>query len=182
MKVLTILTDGFEELEAIGTIALLRRSAIEVDICTLKDTRATGRFNITIDTLQSIKNIDFTKYDALLLPGGPHYQSLEEDDTVKEIILHFYHTKKCIAAICAAPTILGRMGLLENKKYTCFTSMNEEFNGTYTNTYTCIDDFLITGKSAAATIEFAFAIITYLQGRKQAKIIQNQIYYENKEK
>ena len=84
---------------------------------------------------------------------------------------------KMVASICAAPTILGHMGYLKGKNYTCFTSMDEDFGGTYIDAYVAKDGNLITAKSAAASIDFAFAIIHYLQGEEQEKKIKEQIYY-----
>ena len=84
---------------------------------------------------------------------------------------------KMVAAICAAPTILGHMGYLKDKNYTCFTSMNEDFGGTYVDTYVVKDGNIITARSAAASIDFGFMIIQYLQGEAQEKKIKEQIYY-----
>lgn len=175
MKIKCILTNGFEEVEALATIALLRRSGIQVDIYTLDNTKAIGKYEIEIHQLLPLDNN--YDYDALLIPGGPHYAILEASDLVKDNITAFHQMNKYICAICAAPTILGHMGLLKNKRYTCFTSMNEDFKGTYIDEYVVVDDHLISARSAAASIEFAFAIITCLQGKQQADKIKQDIYY-----
>lgn len=176
-KVLCIMSDGFEELEAVGTIALLRRAGISIDVVSLHDTQATGRFDLTISKISNIKDVDTSIYDALFLPGGPHYAELEKNVRVKEIIMDFINANKVISAICAAPTILGRMGLLKNKQYTCFTSMNEEFGGTYIDAYTAVDGNLVTGRSAAAVIDFAFALIEKLEGKEREAAVKKEIYY-----
>lgn len=178
MKVLTIMSNGFEELEAVGTIALLRRSGLEVDIASLHGNEATGRFDITVSKTQSLKDVDYTTYDMLFLPGGPHWRELEDSKEVTTIIDYFMKNDKYVAAICAAPTILGRLGYLKNKYYTCFTSMNEDFGGTYVDTYTAIDGKIITGRSAAAVIDFGFLIIKTLQGDAQEQKIKAEIYYD----
>lgn len=113
----------------------------------------------------------------LFLPGGPHYQKLEQDERVMAILDHFANQNKLIAAICAAPTILGRRGLLKGKQYTCFTSMNEDFGGTYVDQYTVADHNIITGRSAAAVIDFAFAIIEKIKGAQEAQEVKKSIYY-----
>ncbi len=163
-KVLCIVSDRFEELEAVGTIALLRRADIPVDVCSLHNHKATGRFDITISDILPLTDINCEDYDVLFLPGGPHYAELEQNETVRNIIQTFADRNKLICAICAAPTILGRMGLLTGKQYTCFTSMNEDFGGTYIDAYTAQDDHLITGRSAAAVIDFAFFIFSHILG------------------
>ena len=127
--------------------------------------------------IKDLKEADITAYDVLFLPGGPHYQKLESSETVMQIINYFHEQDKLIAAICAAPTILGRQGLLKGKKYTCFTSMNDEFDGTYIDQYSVTDGNLITGRSAAAVIDFAFAIIEKLLGKEECEKVKASIYY-----
>lgn len=180
MKVLCILTNDFEEIEAIGTIAILKRSHIDVDIFSLHNDEATGRYGVTIKTLSNLEMIDLNNYDLLFIPGGPQYKELEDSLLLKHIILEFYQKDKYIAAICAAPTILGHLGLLQQKNYTCFNSMNEDFGFTYIDHYTCIDKNIITGKSAAATIDFAFLIVETLLGKEKAEQVKESIYYYNR--
>ena len=177
MKICTILSNGFEEVEAIGTIALLKRSGLEVDIYALNDTKANGKHQLTLSNLILLDNVNTNEYDALLIPGGPHYAELEANTKVKDIITDFMNEKKLVCGICAAPTILGHMGYLKGKNYTCFTSMDEDFGGTYIDEYVVTDGNIITARSAAASIDFAFAIINYLQGEKQEEKIKNEIYY-----
>lgn len=171
------MSNGFEELEAVGTIALLRRAGICIDLYSLHDTQATGRFDLTISNIANFKDIDVNEYNALFIPGGPHYAELEKNERVTDMIMNFANTDKVIAAICAAPTILGHMGLLKDKKYTCFTSMNEDFHGTYVDEYVAVDGNLVTGRSAAAVIDFAFAFIEKLEGKEKAEAVKKEIYY-----
>lgn len=177
MKVLTILDNGFEELEAIGTITLLKRAGILVDIATFNKTEQSGSHDLTLSNIKDFNDINPDEYDLLFIPGGRHYQALSKNKVVLNLILKYASMKK-IAAICAAPTILGHLGLLKGVNYTCFTSLNEDFGGNYTNTYAVKDKNIITGKSAAAVIEFAFLIIEELLGEEKAEAIKNQIYYE----
>lgn len=179
MKGCIVLADGFEELEAIGTMALLIRSGIEMDLYSLGgETMLHGKHGLAIAELQNSATLDPTAYDCLLIAGGAQWKELDGSQSFASIITSFYRAGKLIAAICAAPTILGRMGLLKGKRYTCFTSMNDDFGGTYINTYVVQDGNFITARSAAASIDFAFAIIAYLQGDEQKKRIQKQIYYD----
>lgn len=177
MKVMCIMTDGFEELEAVGVIALLRRAGITIDVYAIDAEKATGRFDLTICEVYDLKDADPQAYDVLFLPGGPHYQALEANERVMQILDDFHALDKLITAICAAPTILGRRGLLKGKNYTCFTSMNDAFGGTYLDQYCVSDGNLITGRSAAAVIAFAFAIIEKLQGKEACDKVKASIYY-----
>ena len=167
MNVLCIMKDGFEELEAVGTIALLRRAGIDVDVCTSDANKVSGRFNLTLQPVKDLKEVDPTSYDALFLPGGPHYQTLESDAYIMEILSSYIHSNKVVAAICAAPTILGRAGYLKNKN----------FGGTYVDRYAVIDGNIITGRSAAAVIDFAFALIEKLLGKESCDKVKASIYY-----
>lgn len=176
-KVMCIMSAGFEELEAVGTIALLRRAGVQMDVYAIDNTSATGRFEITMSNLSDLADCDLNAYDALFLPGGPHYATLEKNAQVQKIIKEFFAKDKVVSAICAAPTILGRMGYLKGKQYTCFTSMNEDFQGTYIDQYAVVDGNLVTGRSAAAVIDFAFALLEKLEGKAKAEEIKQSIYY-----
>ena len=177
MNLLMLITNGFEEVEAVGTIGILRRAKLNLDVASLHDHSATGRFGATLTNLLNIDDIDASKYDVLVLAGGPQYVEMSASEKVKQIIMHFHEKDKYIAAICAAPTILGEMGLLKNKKYTCFTSMNKDFGGTYVDEYTIRDGKLVTGRSAAATIDFALNIVEALKGKEFTDILKKSIYY-----
>ncbi|MBR4592866.1 MAG: DJ-1/PfpI family protein, partial [Elusimicrobiaceae bacterium] len=115
---------------------------------------------------------------ALVLPGGPGYDKLEKNTQVQQLIQQFIKDGKVVAAICASPTILGRAGYLKGKKYTCFTSMNEDFGGTFTGGYVAVDGNIITGQSAAATVDFGLAIIEKLLGKDKADAVKKSIYYK----
>lgn len=177
MKVMCIITDGFEELEAIGTIALLRRAGVECDAFAVDAKEATGRFDLTLSHVADLKECNVDAYDMLFIPGGPHYEALEKNTMVMDIIKSFFDQNKLVSAICAGPTILGRAGYLKGRNYTCFTAMNEDFQGTYVDQYVVCDQNLITGRSAAAVIDFAFAIIARVLGEDKAKEVKASIYY-----
>lgn len=176
MKALTILTNGFEDIEAIGTIALLKRAGIEVDVACLHGNSATGKYDTTITNLKNLYELDYKKYDLVFIPGGPEYVELSSTPKVLEII-KFAAEHAYLAGICAAPTIFGKLGLLKGKRYTCFTSMNEDFGGEYVDEYAVSDGNIITGISAAGTIDFALKIVETMLGKEHANKVKNSIYY-----
>ena len=178
MKVCMIVTDGFEEVELVGTFAILRRGGVEADIYSLCDGDATGRFGLTCTNLKPFSSFDGAQYDAVILPGGPEYKAIEASEKVQAVIREFFAADKYVCAICASPTILGRAGYLKGKHYTCFTSMNEDFGGVYHAQYAVRDGKLITGRSAAASIDFGFAILEALTGKENADQVKESIYYE----
>ena len=177
-KVCLVLTDGFEEAEAVSTFAILRRAGLVVDIYSLTEGNATGRFGLTCAALKPFSQLRGADYDALVLPGGPQYAALEKSEGVQALIKEFMSAHKVIAAICASPTILGHAGYLKGKNYTCFTAMNEDFGGHFTGQYTAVDDNIVTGQSAAASIDFGFAIVEKLLGQEKAEQIKRSVYYK----
>lgn len=177
-KVCVVLTNGFEELEAVGSFAILRRGGLTVDVFSLTNANATGRFGLTCTALQPFSKLDGAQYDALVLPGGPQYAELEKSTGVQMLIKEFMAAGKVVAAICASPTILGHAGYLKGKNYTCFTAMNEDFGGHFTGDYVAVDGNIITGQSAAATVDFGFAIVEKLLGKAHAEQIKESIYYK----
>lgn len=180
MKVLTILTNGFEEIEALATVDLLRRAGITIDIFSLHTSSLIGAHNIVISDLKNFHEADIDNYDCLFIAGGPQYQELEANKEFLTIVNHFAGLNKFIAAICAAPTILGHLGLLKGKKYTCFNSMNEDFGGEYIDHYAVNDGKLVTGKGPMASIEFALLLIETLIGKDSVEVIKNSTFYYNK--
>lgn len=177
MRILAVITDGFEELEAVGTIALLRRARLDVTVAAIDSTKATGRYGISVSDLIDLSKVNIDDYDMLVLPGGPEYVTEERDPRFLAMIQAFAQKGKYLAAICAAPTILGHLGLLKGKKYTCFTSMNEDFGGTYVDQYVIKDGKLITGRSCSATIDFALEIIKEVKGEAYCDQVKDSIYY-----
>lgn len=178
MKVCMIVTDGFEEIEAVGTYAILRRGGLTVDVYSLLDKDATGRFGLTVTNLRPFSQLNAADYGALVIPGGPEYKALEASAEVQTLIKNFVDAGKVVAAICAGPTILGHAGYLKGKKYTCFTAMNEDFGGQYQDDYAVRDGNIITGKSAAATVDFAFTILEAVSGKDVADKTKKEIYYK----
>ncbi len=177
MKILVVVTNGFEDIEAVGTVALLRRANLDVTFAAISSTEAMGRYNIHIDNLENLSELDLSEFGMLVIPGGPEYIAEEKNPEFLKRILSFAQQGKFIAAICAGPTILGHLGLLKGKNYTCFTSRNEDFGGTYIDKYAVRDGKIITGRSAAAVIGFAFCIIEAVQGKAKAEEVARSIYY-----
>mgnify|MGYP004457410565 FL=1 len=180
MKILTVIADGFEDNEAIGTIAILRRAGLDVTVSGLNSTTARGRFQNQLVDLKNLRDLDYASYDALVIPGGPEYILEEKDAYFLSMVKYFMSENKIVAAICAAPTILGHLGLLKNRDYTCFTSMNEDFGGQFHDQYVVTDGNLITGRSVAATIDFALAIVGKIQGDEAVEKLKREIYYEER--
>lgn len=175
MKALAIIFDGFEEEEAVAPFALLRRAGVELVIASDKET-VLGSHKIALTNISLLRNINYKEFDTLIIPGGAHYKRLMIDEYVYEIIRYFMDNNKVVSAICAAPTIIGRLGYLKGKNYTCFTSMDADFGGNYIDEKVVVDGNLITARSVASAILFAYAIIKKLLGEEKLKEVFEQIY------
>ncbi|MCK5732115.1 MAG: DJ-1/PfpI family protein, partial [Tenericutes bacterium] len=111
MKFLSIIANGFEDMEALGTIALLRRAGIEVEIASVfNEKTVVGSKGIQVIVDTTMKQVQSSDYDGIFIPGGAHAFVLRETKTVKKLVLEFYEQKKWLTAICAAPTVFGMMG------------------------------------------------------------------------
>jgi len=173
-----LLADGFEDIEAIGTFAILRRCGLDVDLYALSGKNTAGKFGLVCTELKDFAHLNAADYEAVVLPGGPAYATLEKNEKVQQIIREYLQNNKVVAAICASPTILGKKGFLKGKNYTCFTAMNEDFGGHFLDKYAVTDGNIITGQSAAAAIDFGFAVAEKLVGKETVEKVKKAVYYK----
>lgn len=118
-------------------------------------------------------------YDFLVIPGGKAVFKDLSSPKIEEVVVNFAMRNKLIATICAAPTLLGKMGLLKNQNFTCFPSLEQEVIGGIYQKQAKVEQagYFITSRSAGTAIEFALKIIEFLKGSQEAKRIQQVIYY-----
>lgn len=185
-KVAVFLADGFEEVEAIAPIDLLRRAEIQVDTVSLTDeSLVTSARKVKVVADKVINEINFDKYDMLILPGGPGHENYFKSQLLLDKVLEFSKdTKnKKVGAICAAPLILSKLGILENKKAICFPACENgllEGKPILTHERVVIDGNIVTSRSAGTAIDFALEIISQLLGSKKSKEIKDEIVYSKK--
>jgi len=169
-KAIIILADGFEEIEAVTAIDVLRRAGIEVVICGVDSKNVKGSRGITISTDKLLEESGIkSAYDACILPGGmPGAEKLANSDLVKDLVAKMHSQKKVIGAICAAPAlVLSPMGILDNMAATCFPGMEGIFSNTttYKEDNVAIDGNIITSRGPATALEFSLSIVSVLCGR-----------------
>lgn len=164
------LVEGFEEIEALATVDILRRADIEVTTISLTgDKVVTGSHNIPVVADLLFQDADYVKATMLFLPGGPGASKLGQHNGFKEHLLQFASDKKWISAICAAPTVLGAFGILDGKKATCYPGLEDKLTGAVTVGDDAItDNNIITGRGAGATFAFALEIVKQLKGASLA--------------
>jgi 4-methyl-5(b-hydroxyethyl)-thiazole monophosphate biosynthesis len=170
-KAYLFLATGFEETEAIGTIDVLRRGEVELTVVSVTGQRAvTGDHGIPIVADQLFEEADFSDADALILPGGgPGSQLLNRHEGLKRQLVRQYEQNSIVAAICAAPLVLGGLGLLKGKKATCYPGTEPQLTGAVlTGEPAVTDGNVITGKGPGLVFEFGLAVLTALQGAETA--------------
>ncbi len=177
--VYVFLTDGFEEIEAITPIDIMRRAGVAVKTVSITDSRyVTGSHDITVKADISIKDAVYEDIDMIILPGGPGHTSLDENDTVHEFIDRAAGEDKFIAAICAAPSIVGKKGLLKGRRATAFPGYEKYLEGAEILADKAVSDGrFITAKGAGAAAEFGFMIVSELLGEEKAKEIRESMQY-----
>jgi len=178
-KVLVYLAPGFEEIEAVTIIDLLRRADIEVMVVGLIEKSVTGSHGITILSDITIEQVDPGDYDYLVLPGGqPGTNNLKKNKKVIESIKSFMQDNKLIGAICAAPIVLLEAGILKNKRITSYPSEKTVFtSAVYEESSVVKDDNIITSRGVATAIDFALDLIREIKGDTIRHEIAEQILY-----
>lgn len=166
---------GFEELEAVATVDMLRRAELEVCTVGIGGAQIAGAHGIVVDcdlTDSQVQADD--SLQAVVLPGGmPGTLHLEKSQTVQRFIDYAAAHGRLIAAICAAPSILGHKGLLEGKEATCFPGMEQELYGAWlTGSYVCRDGQIITARGAGVAIDFGLEIAAAFAGREKADAVR----------
>jgi 4-methyl-5(b-hydroxyethyl)-thiazole monophosphate biosynthesis len=168
--VLAILAEGFEEIEAIAPIDLLRRAGADVTIAALgKTNRVKGRSGIILTADILLEAVQAQRFDCLLLPGGPHVKLLRADAQVRALVLSFAKNDLWIAAICAAPAILHDLGLLVGRRYTAHFSVANELPEILAELRVVTDGKLITSRGAGTSIDFGLTIVEHLFNPSKAR-------------
>lgn len=163
-KVIVPLANGLEEIEAIASVDILRRANIEVTTLALGDLKVKGAHGVVVVADKSIDEINIDDYDGILLPGGmPGATNLRDDERVISAVKALNEKGKLVSAICAAPIILEKAGVLKGKKATSYPGFEDEMaSSTHTGERVVVDGNLITGKSPGAAIEFALEVVRFL--------------------
>lgn len=178
-KIAVMLANGFEEVEGLTTVDLCRRAGIEVITTSISDIKAvTGSNGINIVADEVIANLDFDSLDMIVLPGGmPGTINLSNCEALATELKKFAAEKK-VAAICAAPSVLGGLGILNGKTATCYPGFEEKLLGANATTNKVeVDGNVITSRGVGTAIEFALAIITMLVDADKAAQISKSIMY-----
>ena len=179
-KVYVFLADGFEEIEGLTVVDILRRAGIDTDMVSIMDTRRiTGAHKIQVEADSMFDDHDYADADLLVLPGGmPGTLHLKEHEGVRALLSQFDSSGRRIAAICAAPSILGEAGMLKNKKACSYPSFEEKLDcKEVVRTPFVTDGHITTGRGMGAAIPFALELTSLLCGKEKSDEISRSIVY-----
>ncbi|NOX71980.1 MAG: DJ-1/PfpI family protein [Candidatus Micrarchaeota archaeon] len=174
-KILLPLADGFEEIEAISVMDVLRRAGFDVIVTGLPSSIVEGAHGLKIIADKKIDNVNMDEFDALVLPGGnPGYKNLGKSKKIMDAICAFEESGKLVAAICASPTLLAEAGILKERKATVYPGMEREIPRPRDGNVV-VDDNVITSKGPGTAIEFALKIVEILDGKENADILKRKL-------
>ncbi|MDM7913602.1 MAG: DJ-1/PfpI family protein, partial [Methanotrichaceae archaeon] len=177
MKILMPLTEGFEEIEAITVIDILRRAEIEVVVAGLKDGLIEGAHKVKVLPDTSLEKIDSEDFDGVVLPGGyPGYVNLGKDERILNMVREMDRAGKYVAAICCAPYVLIKAGVLQGRKATISPSGKKEVSvsAQYCEDRVVVDRKLITSQSPGTAMEFALKLVEVMAGEEAMKKVKAQ--------
>ncbi len=181
IKIALFAAEGAEEIEALTVVDILRRAGMEVDIVSLTDKKAVkGSHKIVFGAEELLNDIDIDEYDGIVIPGGmPGTNNIKGKSAVCNAIKKFVTDKKMVAAICAAPSVLGELNLLNGKKATCYPGFEEKLYGaTVLSDPVVVDENIITSRGMGTAIDFALAIVSYYADETVAGDLAESIIYK----
>lgn len=164
-NIFVFLMTGFEEIEALGTIDILRRAELNVKSVSLVDSKqVVSSHGIPVTADLMFDEVDFSTAEMLVLPGGtPKYN---EHEGMKKVVLAFANKGEKVAAICASPMVLGGLGLLKGKRATCYPGFEKYLEGAIlqTDKAVVVDGNITTGRGPGLTIDFALKLVELIAG------------------
>jgi 4-methyl-5(b-hydroxyethyl)-thiazole monophosphate biosynthesis len=177
-RVLCLLISGFEEIEAVTPIDLLRRAGAEVVVASVTgEQQVAGRCYMLMKAEAALEDVMNEPFDLLLIPGGPGVKALREDGRAARLARQFADAGRSVGAICAAPTVLKDAGVLDDKRYTAHFSVNDELPLALAGEKVVTDGNLITSRGAGTAVEFGLALVAHLFGEARAKEIAGAIMF-----
>lgn len=180
-KVYLFLADGFEEIEGLTVVDLLRRAGIEISMVSITGKKmVVSSHKIKIEADELFEDADFNDAAMLVLPGGmPGTNHLADHEGLVFLLKEFNRQGKDLAAICAAPSVLGMNGILEGKRATCYPGYEDKLLGAKaTGNKVEADTNIITSKGMGTSIDFALCIIEKLKDKSTAEKIAEAIQYK----
>ncbi len=178
-----ILGKGFEEIEALAPGDILRRGGVEVQFAGIGGRSVTGGHGIVVEADVTVEDIDAGSAELVVVPGGlGGVDTILGSNTALKAIKTAYEAGRKVAAICAGPKVLARLGILNGVHAVCYPGMEKEMEGALMSQAesTVVDGQIITGRGAGAAIDFGLRLLEELRGRQAADAVAGGIYYERR--
>ncbi|MEY8317159.1 DJ-1 family glyoxalase III [Oscillospiraceae bacterium 50-58] len=175
-----LLAPGFEETEALVPVDMLRRANIETATVSITGEPVPGSHGVTVLADVTLDDVDLSRADMIVLPGGgPGYKNLGKEPRVEQLVRKAAEKGLWVAAICAAPTLLGRWGLLEGKNAVCYPGMEEGLTGAQPqmDQGVVVAGKVITGRAAGSAFDFGLTLVETLAGKEESDKVRHGIYY-----
>lgn len=175
-----LLGEGFEESEAIIPTDLLRRAGVEVTLVGLEDRQVTGSHGVTILADATLHEVDDEDMEMLVLPGGlGGVASIQMNLFAMALIQKAWNQGCYLAAICAAPTILAHMGVIDRRKAVCYPGMEDEMDSAVVQigARVVVDGHIITAEAAGSAFDFGLKLVEILKGAKVAREVRDAVHY-----
>lgn len=179
-QVCVFFAEGYEEIEALTVVDLLRRAGIDTATVSITGQRmVTGSHRIPVMMDQLFEEMDFEKTDMLVLPGGmPGTKNLEARAELMTLLERFYQNGRYVAAICAAPSILGHRGMLEGRNACSFPEFETHLTGAQVSKNSVeVSEHVITSRGMGCAIDFGLALVRVLKGQEAADALADKIVY-----
>ena len=174
-KVLVTIAPGFEEIETITVVDILRRAGARVTLAGTVPGILKGSRGIKLEPDEILDKLGEKEFDLICLPGGqPGTDNLKKDTRIEKILKRMQNQDKYIAAICAAPTILKKAGILKNKSMTCHPSLSSDFD-CYVKDRVVVDEKVITSQSPGTVMEFSLKLVEILFGADRLKKVNDGV-------
>ena len=177
-KVAVFLAEGFEEIEALTVVDIMRRANVYCDMVATKELEVKGAHNIFVKADRDFGE-DLKDYDLIVFPGGlPGATNLRDDKRITDLAKYFYENNKLVAAICAAPIVLAKADIITGRNITSYPGFEEELKGcNYTENKVEVDGNIITSRGPATAMEFAYKLLEVL-GEESYKTISAGMLYK----
>ena len=175
-----LLGTGFEPLEAVAPCDILRRGGVEVKLAAIGEKLVEAGHGVRVEADCTLAELDVKNLEMIILPGGlGGVRAIGASNAARGAVREVYDAGGFVAAICAGPTVLARLGLLEGKKATCYPGCEDEMAGAVMqNAGVVRDGRIITGRAAGAAVDFGLALLAALKGEDEAKRVAAGIVYE----
>jgi 4-methyl-5(b-hydroxyethyl)-thiazole monophosphate biosynthesis len=177
MRILIPLAEGFEEIEAVNVIDILRRANVDLITAGLKEGLVEGSHKIKVLPDTTLEKIDYREFDGLILPGGaPGYINLGNDERILKMVREMDQAGKVVAAICAAPSVLIKAGVLQGRRATVSPSGKAQVEACahFSEDRVVVDGNLITSRSPGTALEFALKLVEVLAGKEEMRAVKAQ--------